>query len=182
MDELKERIEEYWGHEEAPLNFETLRSRERMGIIQGDGCRHSPSRFIAKDVAGGSKERPAGWSDMNWPVRQLVRLDRLTVLNIIDGFSRVSGTGDPQLIDDSNHRELGEGEPYSIAMHNHGEGVFFDMNPEWLSEIAAQRLMRLGEQRGGMQHARNRFHQGILSHEWILVGLPRRTVIPRNGR
>ena len=161
LDELKERIEEYWQHEETPLTFETLRSRERMGIIQGDGCRHSPSRFIAKDVAGGSKGRPAGWSDTNWPVRQLVRLDRLTVLNIIDGFSRVSGTGDPQLIDDSNHRELGEGEPYSIAMHNHGEGVFFDMKPEWLSEIAVQRLTRLGEQRGGMQHARDRFHQGM---------------------
>ena len=55
LDELKQRIEEYWVHEESPLTFETLRSRERIGIIQGDGCRHSPLRFIAKDVAGVQK-------------------------------------------------------------------------------------------------------------------------------
>ena len=161
LDELKQRIEEYWDHEESPLTFETLRSQERMGIIQGDGCRHSPSRFIGKDVAGGSKERPEGWNETDWPVRQLVRLDRLTVLNIVDGLSRVSGAGEPQLIDDPNHRDLGEQEPYAIAMHNHGEGVFFDLKPEWLSDIATQRLTTLGDQRGGMHHARNRFHQGM---------------------
>ena len=79
LDELKQRIEEYWDHEESPLTFETLRSQERMGIIQGDGCRHSPSRFIAKDVAG-IKRTTRGWNETDWPVRQLVRLDRLTVL------------------------------------------------------------------------------------------------------
>ena len=161
IDELRERIEEYWRLEETGLSFETLRARERMGIIQGDGCRHSPSRFVAKDVAGGAKPRPDGWGEVDWPVRQLVRVDRLTVLNIIDGFTRVNGGGEPQLIDDPLHREAGHREPYSIAMHNNGEGVFFDLKPEWLSGIAERRLTELGNERGGMHHTRERFHQGM---------------------
>ena len=161
VDELKQRIEEYWRLEETGLTFDTLRARERMGIIQGDGCRHSPSRFLAKDVAGGAKQRPDGWGEVNWPIRQLVRLDRLTVLNIIDGFNRVNGGGEPQLIDDPLQREGGHREPYSIAMHNNGEGVFFDLKPEWLSSIAEHRLTKLGDVRGGMHHAKERFHQGM---------------------
>lgn len=160
-DELRERIEEYWEHQESALTFETLRSRERMGIVQGDGCRHSPVRFLAKDVAGGAKQRPDSWSEPTWPLRQLVRLDRLTVLNIIDGFTRVNGSGETQPIDDPLHREDGADEPYSIAMHNHGEGVFFDLKPDWLSDIAQNRIDKFGEERAGMVYARDRFHEGM---------------------
>ena len=35
---------------------------------------------------------------------------RLTVLNIIDGFTRVNGSGEPQTIDDPLHREDGADE------------------------------------------------------------------------
>ena len=44
---------------------------------------------------------------------------------------------------------------YSIAMHNHGEGVFFDLKPDWLGDIAQNRIDKFGEERAGMVYARD---------------------------
>lgn len=161
IDELILQIEEYWGADEVGLSFETLRSHERMGIIHGHGGRHSPDRFVARDVAGGVAGRPEEWADQRFPVRQLVRLDRLTVLNVLEGFSRVNGAGETQAIDDAEHRNLGGHNPFSMAMYNNGEGVFFDLKPEWLSGIAAHRMHGLGRDHGGMVFAKERMHEGM---------------------
>ena len=152
---------DYWAGDEMSLSFETLRIHERLGIIHGHGGRHSPDRFVARDVAGGIVERPEGWGDERFPVRQLVRLDRLTVLNVLEGFSRVNGAGETQPIDDAEHRESGGDNPFSMAMYNNGEGVFFDLKPEWLDGVATQRMRGLGREHGGMKFAKERMHEGM---------------------
>ncbi len=160
-----ERMDEYRQlNDGTPLSIETLKTRERRGFVLEDADLSGidPDRFQCRPIAGNSEPTPDGWSDSEWPILSLSRVDRLTELRVIHGIRRLDPNSefDPQPIDSSDVRE-GPNQPHGIAMYNYGEGVYFDIKPEWLQKIAIKRSEANPPHRVAMSHSFDRIHTSV---------------------
>ncbi len=157
-----ERMDEYRQlNDGTPLSIETLKARERRGFVLEDADLSGidPERFQCRPIAGNSEPTPENWSDSEWPILSLSRVDRLTELRVIHGIRRLDPNSefDPQPIDYGDVRQ-GPNDPHGIAMYNYGEGVYFDIKPEWLQKIAMKRSEENHPQRAAMSHSFDMIH------------------------
>ena len=90
-------------------------------------------------VAGGFEALPDGWRNPQWPLSSANQVHRLTELRYIDGLRRLETDGGRQPLDLPEHRPTPPVEQFGIGMYNHGEGLYFDIKPEWLQNQVDKR-------------------------------------------
>ena len=86
---------------------------------------------------------PTQWESTGWPVKFVSRIDRLTELRYITGLRR--GWIDPEMgdqIEQPIDRRSGA-DRYGIARHHFGEGIYFEVKPEWILSHANNRQQTL---------------------------------------
>ena len=119
-----------------PLDLSTIRTKERNGLWNGDGT-VKDSRFKAIRLDIDTNVSP--WNG-EWPVESITRVDRLTELSFITGISRLEDDNQPIGIDDSEST----GRPLGIGNYNFGEGIYFEIDTDWLEAQASSRESKLG--------------------------------------
>ncbi len=130
--------------EQGPLSFENVRKREWSGLHFGKGSGLG-EEFNATELL---LDAPP-WGNVDWPVSNISRIDRLTELRFITGISRVLDSNEEIPIDEpENGRET-----FGIGSYNYGEGIFIHVNPVWLVKQAEKREKKLGIEKASMPHS-----------------------------
>ena len=68
------------------------------------------------------------------------RVDRLTELSFITGVSRINDSNPELPIDEPEDENFTSG----LGSYNFGEGIYFEINTDWLNSLANQRKSKLG--------------------------------------
>ena len=125
---------------DEPLDMKTIRSKERTGLWTG--IHHNlDSRFSSTKIEF-SKFGTELNANPNWPISTMSRVDRLTELRFITGLSRILDSNPEQPIDSPENEIRTSG----IANYNFGEGIYFEINCDWLEQVKAKREQKMGEQ------------------------------------
>ena len=146
-EKLKRHIETFTETLSMPLSQENVRLRELKGILSSNPHNiYDPSRFNARSII----ESPlAGtWADTEWPVKSIFRLDRLTELKYITGLTRTGQADKVQPIDFSELED-----DYGVCQMHYGEGLLFELKPEWLEQISDNRNSILSIEHAEMVHS-----------------------------
>ena len=112
--------------------MKTIRSKERTGLWTG--IHHNlDSRFSSTKIEF-SKFGTELNANPNWPISTMSRVDRLTELRFITGLSRILDSNPEQPIDSPENEIKTSG----IANYNFGEGIYFEINCDWLEQVKAK--------------------------------------------
>ena len=177
-DKLWADLKNCWRHEQdEPLTAETVKRKEQFGLKHiEDASRFDPERFSGTSVIGGEgRVLPEAWQNEEWPINQLVRVDRLTELRVMPGLRRKDPAGELQHIDDPLSRG-GEARAFGIAGYNKGEGIYLEIKPQWLQGHADARWNGMSPAQASLQLARSRLHDGYHRINPWLSGESRSTV------
>ena len=105
-------------------------------------------RFDKTTISGNMGEINEDWLEDDWPLRGASRINRLTELKYITGLSRVNHTdGKIQPIDHPETRGNEPSEEFGTGMYNFGEGLYFDIKPQWLTNLASRRNEQIQDER-----------------------------------
>jgi hypothetical protein len=121
-----------------PLDMKTIRSKERTGLSMGIKP-DLDTRFTSTKIEFskyGTEQNP----NPNWPISTMSRVDRLTELRFITGLSRILDSNPEQPIDSP----VNEMNTSGIANYNFGEGIYFEINSEWLEKMKMKRQQAIG--------------------------------------
>ena len=121
------------------LTLSNLRRRERMGLVSDDSGQYSETQFAASVVAGGLEELPDGWRN---PHGRQIRQIKFTGLRNY-ATSTVFVVWKPMEVPNRwtflNIARLHLRSNLQIGMYNYGEGLYFDIKPEWLQNQVDKR-------------------------------------------
>ena len=129
---------------QGPLANDNVRKREWSGLHFGKGSGLGPE-FSATKL---TLDEPP-WGKKKWPIMNISRVDRLTELRYITGISRVLDSNDEIPIDEPDT----DRENYGLGSYNYGEGIFVEINPQWLSDWAQKREVKIGKENASMPHS-----------------------------
>ena len=118
-----------------PLTLGTLRSREYKGLLDAGG---RDDRFLARPLHLARK--PANWQHPC--VEEIVRVDKLTVLDMLTGLKRLESTNPSIAIDRPTVESV---DSRGLGQYNYGEGIFLKISPDWLRLEAEKRKKELGD-------------------------------------
>lgn len=118
-----------------PLTLGTLRSREYKGLLDAGG---RDDRFLARPLHLARK--PANWQRPC--VEEIVRVDKLTVLDMLTGLKRLESTNPSIAIDRPTVESV---DSRGLGQYNYGEGIFLKISPDWLRVEAEKRKKELGD-------------------------------------
>jgi len=172
-DQFLQKLDEYRKLQTTTLSLETLKIRERRGFILEDTNLSGldPGRFQCRSITEDADNLPQEWSNDNWPIENISRVDRLTELKTIKGIKRVdpSSKHDSQDIDLPSLRD-GYNDKHGIAMYNYGEGVYIDIKPSWLQAKGKSRLEILtSEDRSSMKFSVNKIQENTRKQNPVLA-------------
>jgi hypothetical protein len=144
------------------LTISNLRSRERLGLTLSDQSRirMSEKQFSCATIAGGHEEQPTGWDSPSWPLHSASRIDRLTELRYIDGIRRLDPGNNIQPIDLIEAR-VGPEKTFGIGMYNYGEGLYFDIKPQWIQQYVEKRSETLSPSHAEMTLAADKIRNSL---------------------
>ena len=124
-------------HNEEPLSTETIRSKERLGLRIGS---HDLDRRFSCTKIELSRFGEQSQINSRWPLSSMSRVDRLTELSFITGVSRINDSNPELPIDEPEDENFTSG----LGSYNFGEGIYFEINTDWLNSLANQRKSKLG--------------------------------------
>jgi hypothetical protein len=147
LEKFKNDISTYLDIQNMPLSPENIRLRESKGILSSDP-RHiyDPSRFNARSII--DSPLPETWSSSEWPIKSVSRIDRLTELKYLTGLTRGGTDGKEQPLHLSSSEDH-----YGICQMHYGEGLFFELKPEWIEHISESRNRILSVEHAEMVHS-----------------------------
>lgn len=155
LEKLKADISTYLELQNMPLSPENIRLRESRGILSSDPQHnYDPSRFNARPII--DLPLTDRWTAPSWPVKSVSRLDRLTELKYLTGLTRGGTDGKEQPLDFSSLEDR-----YGICQMHYGEGLYFEIKPEWIEQIAQNRIRTLSPQHAEMVHSSQRLRKSI---------------------
>jgi len=164
IDDFLDRLDEYRKLKDtSALSRRTMKSRERRGYVLMDSDMNNIDleRFQCRPVVGNSESTPAKWSREDWPIRYMSRIDRLTELRVVRGLRRLDPNSNEDIQPIDMHEVRGGSDwNHGIAMYNYGEGVFFDIKPNWLEKRAKHRNKTVSEARARMSFSLKNIHPG----------------------
>ena len=169
-DKLKEHILEFIGFQDEPLSLENVRSREAHGILTADpNNQYDIDRFNARSVV--NEPLPEKWSSVDWPVKAVSRLDRITELKYQTGLTRGGFTGD----DDKKEQPIdfrSQDHEYGTCRLHYGEGLYFELKPEWIEVHASRRKSGLSNDHASMQASKKFLRKSIKAQLPNIVTFP----------
>jgi hypothetical protein len=121
-----------------PLSNETIRSKERIGLRIGS--HNLDSRFSCTKIELNKFGEDTS-INARWPLSSLSRVDRLTELSFTTGLSRINDSNHEIPIDQSED----EDNNFGLGSYNYGEGIYFEINTDWLNDFSVMRKQSLGE-------------------------------------
>ena len=158
-DKLKAHIVEYIEIQDDPLSLENVRSREAHGIITADPeNQYDIERFNARSVV--NDPLPEKWASSDWPVKGVSRLDRITELKYQTGLTRGGFTGD----DDKKEQPIDFRQMdhvYGTCRLHYGEGLYFELKPDWIEGHAELRKSVLSNDHASMQASKKFLRKSI---------------------
>jgi len=126
-------------HINEPLDLRTIRKKERGGLSSGNS-HNLDSRFSCTKIEFnrfGEKEH----INSDWPLLTMSRVDRLTELRYVTGLARIHDSNPELPIDQSEDGN----ETLGLASYNFGEGIYFEINIDWLNCKVSKRKDTLGD-------------------------------------
>lgn len=156
IHKLKLDCKEYINIQNEPLKISNIRSRELLGMCNiNDTHNYDNKRFNARYVVKNAySEQETKWKSLEWPIKSIVRVDRLTELRYVTGLTRGGDNidGQEKLIQPIDMRD---GDKFGYCRLHFGEGILFNIKPEYICNIAKTRNDNLSPEQATMIHTKD---------------------------